>query len=255
MNQVQIDNGTIYYEQEGEGIPIIFIHPPGMGRRVFDNQKRLRQYFQIITPDLSGHGASTSRLAEDIVSMYVEEIRKILKHEAIGKAVIFGYSAGGVIAQSFSIKYPEMTSALILSGGYPIVKSIGLHLEYNLGMRLFELNSEALARILAISHSNDQAYREILFDHMRQSNHHYWYQFYLQTLHFNCVEKLPMIKVPILLLYGGNAHWIHFHKRYYKVCPDVKIAMIGNAFHQLPTKEWRVVNHLVKKFIEERIAQ
>ena len=56
MAEFQYENTCMVYNISGKGIPILFIHPPAMGRIVFRYQEELNRYFTIITPDLSGNG-------------------------------------------------------------------------------------------------------------------------------------------------------------------------------------------------------
>lgn len=88
---------TSFYEEYGQGIPIIFIHPPGMGRKVFYYQRLLSKHFRVIFPDLSGHGDSDHIDQPASISYYANEIAQFMDALHIDKAVLFGYSAGGLI--------------------------------------------------------------------------------------------------------------------------------------------------------------
>ncbi|WP_171038088.1 alpha/beta fold hydrolase [Aquibacillus sediminis] len=253
MIKVEELGTSVFYEKLGQGIPIIFIHPPGMGRRVFDYQKHLSDQFQLLLPDLSGHGDSTSPETDDLISQYVKEIRMILDHENLDKAIICGYSAGGMIAQQVAFSHPERLKALILSGGYPKVNSIILASQYHIGMRLFQMSPDTLAKILAFSHTNNRSYQHILYHHMKKSNVQKWYQFYDETLHYNCTTELGSIHVPSLIIYGNNAFWMKKHRGYYQHLPYAKIAYIKETFHQVPTKQWQAFNHVIRHFCKMNV--
>ncbi len=102
----------LYYEEYGQGIPIIFVHPPGMGRKVFYYQRLLSEHFRVIFPDLSGHGDSDHADQPVSISYYANEILQFIDALHIDKAVLFGYSAGGLIAQLSAL--PVRTKYLIL---------------------------------------------------------------------------------------------------------------------------------------------
>ncbi|MDC3415304.1 alpha/beta fold hydrolase [Aquibacillus salsiterrae] len=251
MSYIDINGGKVFYELLGNGTPILFIHPPGMGRKVFDYQKRLSDRFQIILPDFSGHGDSSPFTGDaGIINQYVDEINMILNKEQIYKAIICGYSAGGMVAQHFALTYPDRTKAVILSGGYPEVLTRTLQLEYILGMNVLKSSNEALAKVLAISHAKSKVYRENLYQHILKSNIRNWLQFYQETYHYSCLNALKDIKVPLLNVYGQYSPWINAHKKYYDVCPQADIAIVKNTSHQVPTKKWQAFNHVVRNFIE-----
>ncbi|MDL4839696.1 alpha/beta fold hydrolase [Aquibacillus rhizosphaerae] len=250
MKSITFDNGIVYYEQLGNGIPIIFIHPPGMGRRVFDYQKKLAEHYRIILPDLSGHGQSRSFMNGPIIRQYVKELNLILEEESIDQAIILGYSAGGMIAQEFSLSYPLKTKAIVLSGGYPRVATPGLTMLYKMGMNLLKSSPTTLINLLAFSHARDPEYRKILAEHMKYSDVNHWYKYYEETYHYNCVKKLNLIIEPLLVVYGQNSFWVNKHNSFYDRCGNSEIAMIKNGFHQVPTKKWLALNHVVENFIE-----
>ncbi|KAF0995860.1 AB hydrolase superfamily protein YvaM [Geobacillus sp. TFV-3] len=50
----------LYYEEKGEGTPLLFIHPPGMGHAVFCRQEPLARHFRLILYDMRGNGRSSS---------------------------------------------------------------------------------------------------------------------------------------------------------------------------------------------------
>ena len=55
MPLISIDSRKhLFYEEYGQGIPIIFIHPPGMGRKVFYYQRLLSKHFRVIFLALRG---------------------------------------------------------------------------------------------------------------------------------------------------------------------------------------------------------
>ena len=101
----------------------MFIHPPAMGRIVFRYQEELNRYFTIIAPDLSGNGDTKGAEKPVSIQSYVNELKVLLDHLHIKKAVLCGYSAGACIAQEFVLSYPEMSLGLILISGYSEVLS------------------------------------------------------------------------------------------------------------------------------------
>ncbi|MCT2536891.1 alpha/beta hydrolase [Aquibacillus koreensis] len=248
-----LENGIVYYEKIGEGTPILFIHPPGLGRRVFDYQRVLSSKYQIILPDFSGHGWSKSFLNDSIFNQYIKEINAILRVNNLEKVIICGYSAGGMIAQEYALRYPLNTEALILSGGYPKVDTVGLRMMYNIGVRVLKASPDLLAKILAKSHARDQGYREILYEAMKLTNVNHWIRFYEETYQYDCSEKLMQLQMPVLSVYGKNAYWIHKHKIFYKQCKQSKLAFIKNEFHQIPTKKWQAFNHILENFIKSEV--
>ena len=88
MAEFQYENTCMVYNISGKGIPILFIHPPAMGRIVFRYQEELNRYFTIITPDLSGNGDTRGPEKKVTIQSYVNELKALLNHLQIEKDVI-----------------------------------------------------------------------------------------------------------------------------------------------------------------------
>ena len=69
--------------------------------------------FRTISWDNRGLGRS-GQAAKYSLPKYAEDLNGLLDHLKIDKAVIFGVSGGGVVAQRFVLDYPERCAAVIL---------------------------------------------------------------------------------------------------------------------------------------------
>ncbi len=110
----RINNTKIFYEIVGEGHPIVLIHSEYLDNRIWDFQIReLAKYFQVIRYDLRGHGKSDPP-TEQI--FYYQDLYNLLIFLNIEKTYLLGLSLGASVAVDFSLMYPNMVDALILSG-------------------------------------------------------------------------------------------------------------------------------------------
>lgn len=92
------DNANIYYEINGEGIPIIFIHGFSESGDVFRIQKRvLSKLYRIITYDIRGHGKSDKveyGLNMDRASL---DLKELINHLGLDKFIVVAWSMGASI--------------------------------------------------------------------------------------------------------------------------------------------------------------
>ena len=251
MHYLSINHENIAYEDIGSGTPIIFIHPPGMGRKVFYEQKPLSKHFRLIIPDLVGHGDSSYNERSDItIKRFAQDILDLMNQLQLSSAVIFGYSAGGTIAQHLCIHYPTRVKALILSGAYPAVDNITLENMHRLGIIVLNTNKKLLAHGLAISHTKNKKYRKILKDHMNKAHTNVWSTFYLESLRFNCKDAIKGSNVPVLLMYGSKADSMNTYIKFYKnIFPNLHLNIIKGETHQLPTKQPSYINQIITGYL------
>ncbi|KWU55825.1 alpha/beta fold hydrolase [Priestia megaterium] len=243
-------NHYLYYEEYGQGAPVIFIHPPGLGYKVFQYQHELSKHMRVIFPDLSGHGRSSKPKQPISISFYANELVRFMDSLHLHKVIICGYSAGCLIAQELAIHYRHRIELLILSGAYPIVRDVPGRLLHKTGMYMVKEHPNMLITSLAISHTRDKTLRKNLVSYMRKSDQESWYQYYNHSLHYNCVDKLHRLTMPLLFIYGGKKDWTaHYMKEYKNKCKHAEFFVLPNQGHQLPTKQWTQFNELITGFV------
>lgn len=94
----------------GEGPIILLIHGWGMNRQVWTNLgEQLEQYYTVGYVDLPGHG-DVRHLAFDSLS----QVAALLAAQIKVPVSIVGWSLGGLVAQVFAMKYPELCKKLLL---------------------------------------------------------------------------------------------------------------------------------------------
>lgn len=243
---------SLYYETSGAGLPIVFIHPPVIGHRVFKHQKRLSKDYQIILYDLRGHGRSSKGKKPLSILLLANDLKILLDKMGIEKAVICGFSNGGTIAQEFALLYPERTIALILSGGYAQVNSPNLMSLIRFAMAMAKLQKiPVLARLQAKSHKYFKEDELDFFNYGRHADAERVYDYCKAGLHYNSSSSLHRLKMPILLVYGSlEMAMHHYRKDFQKAAPQTKIKYIKWASHRVPPRHFPQFNEVIHKFLQ-----
>ena len=118
-------NKIIYYQDIGQGKPLVLIHAFPSDSRLWDPQQaQLKNYFRIITLDLWGFGKSSSVDGQAVtMTDFADEIKILLDQLQIQKAIIGGESMGGYVALALLDKYPNQVAGLVLSNTQSIADS------------------------------------------------------------------------------------------------------------------------------------
>ena len=123
MPHVTAEDGVkLYYEEAGEGLPVVFVHEFAGDWRSWEPQMRhfARRYRCI---SYSARGFPPSDVPED-PSQYSQDrarddIRAVLDGLGIDRAHIVGLSMGGFATLHFGFGYPERARSLVVAGcGY-----------------------------------------------------------------------------------------------------------------------------------------
>jgi len=113
------DSGTCFYRQHlNPGKPtLLLIH--GMiassGLNWFRVFPALSNHFNIIAPDLRGHGRSLRGKRRFTIKRAAHDMATLLDQLDCGPVIVVGYSMGGPVAQTLWRKYPDKVAGLVLT--------------------------------------------------------------------------------------------------------------------------------------------
>ncbi|QGH35218.1 alpha/beta fold hydrolase [Gracilibacillus salitolerans] len=245
---------AIYYQKVGNGTAIIFIAPPAMGHLTFRYQTLLQDNFTVITFDNRGDCRSAHSDTKLTFSHFVDDVKKVLDENEISKAIVCGYSNGGLIAQQFAISYPEHTLALIMLGGYHSPKSLMLRTEYKIGIMVARKQwIPLLAKALAFNHFSDKKAANEMEIEIKKTNADMLAQQYQLGLNYENEQQLRNIDVPLLIIYGANDHYVHPYQNIFRnKLKDVEVAYVHRSKHQVPTKYFHECNAIIYEWAKRK---
>jgi 3-oxoadipate enol-lactonase len=114
--KIEINGINIHYREEGEGLPLVFIHAFALNQTMWQAQvAALKNQYRCITLDLRGFGHSDVVAGTTLMSQMASDVRELMKALEIDKAVLVGLSMGGYVALSFYRYFPEVVRALVLA--------------------------------------------------------------------------------------------------------------------------------------------
>lgn len=138
--KAKINGKEIFYEVEGRGEPLIFIHGLGVTHEMWVWQaEELKSDFQVIVYDLPGHGKTENILPEkDIYRGLADDLKRLMDHLGLEKASLCGLSLGGRVALAMAIHYPERVDKLIVSSTFDRVQGLTERFTTWLGTRMLK---------------------------------------------------------------------------------------------------------------------
>ncbi len=111
---ITFQNKKIHYQTHGSGNMVVFIHGFGEDASIWDLQVAyLKQFFQIIVPDIPGSGqselmdnADIETYADIFYQIIIAEHSKKQSTPAVNYCTVIGHSMGGYITLALAEKYP-----------------------------------------------------------------------------------------------------------------------------------------------------
>jgi len=116
----KVNDVRLYYEDyRGKNqIPLIFIHGSSWKGKACSTWKPIVDHFRgerrTIAFDLRGHGQSDKPKGQYAIEQFSEDLFSLMKNLEVKKAIMIGYSMGGMIALRFVLDHQEMVDRLIL---------------------------------------------------------------------------------------------------------------------------------------------
>jgi 3-oxoadipate enol-lactonase len=122
----KVDGVRLYYEDYGprDQTPLVFIHGFSLSNIMdIDNNphkiwipqiEHFKDRRRIIVFDLRGFGQSDKPREKYSMKTFSEDLFSLMKNLEIQKAIIIGYSMGGMVALRFVLDHQEMVDKLIL---------------------------------------------------------------------------------------------------------------------------------------------
>jgi aminoacrylate hydrolase len=115
MPKVSVAGGEIYYEETGQGHPLIFVSGlNGIGRYWQPQVPAFSAHFRVITYDQRGTGESDRQQREFSVDQMAAELTGLMDVLEIQRAHLVGLSTGGAIGQTLAIEQPRRIDRLVL---------------------------------------------------------------------------------------------------------------------------------------------
>jgi pimeloyl-ACP methyl ester carboxylesterase len=222
MPFAQAQGASLYYEETGEGVPIVFVHEYATDCRSWEAQVRFfSRHYRCITFNARGYPPSevptdAALYGQDFAR---DDIAAVMDALQVDRAYVVGVSMGGAAALHFGMQYPERTLGIVATGagsGAHAPDRARFQQESREGaQRLRDKGMEALIDGLAMGATRVQLfnkdrrgwqeYRDQLAQHdaegaaMTLEN----YQGKRDSL-FDYEEKLRAMQVPTLLVVGDE---------------------------------------------------
>ena len=120
MPTLRSDDAEIFYEIQGDGPPVVLLHPfPAHHEFWLPVIPALQSRYRLILPDLRGHGQSEIGQGAAIMAKHAADIARIMDSAEVGKAAFIVCSIGGYIVFEFLRRYRSRVSALALCNTRP----------------------------------------------------------------------------------------------------------------------------------------
>lgn len=148
MPHIKINDISMYYEQYGQGEPIVLIGGFTADHTVWGAVVPLfKEKYQVIVLDNRGAGQTDIPDGPYSIEQMANDVAALCSGLGIEKAHFVGSSMGGYIAQSLSVHHPELVKSITISNSVAVMHTtFRLYVEAQLEMRKAKVPVETLIK-------------------------------------------------------------------------------------------------------------
>lgn len=244
MPHQSIKGLDIHYKERGQGFPIVLIHGyTGNLRNWILQVRALTHRYRTISLDLRGHGLSVkpTRREDYSLELFAADVHGLLDALALPECYLIGHSMGGMVAQEFILRYPEMVRALVL---VDTAADQPQGIPWQERARLLELaRTEGMEAVF-----EEMAHTPPLGSQLVEENPQFidiWREQFLMTSvegYLYCgqaigsrrplLEELSQVRVPTLIICGElDEPFLEPSQRMHQTIPDSELVVIAGTGH------------------------
>lgn len=195
MPHVRVGDIELYYQQAGEGPPVLLVHHFfGTVESWAAVREPLRRHFRVVSVDLRGHGRSSPSQETLTVEQFVADFVTLLRELDISSLHLVGASIGAVICGRLALSDALRARSLTMIGVPRLGRVPGRTQSVE---RFAEEVFPAVEEEYSYAHRlHGHTYaRAVLLEHFKRLNRgdvHHWF------------DRLEQIDCPVLVLAGDN---------------------------------------------------
>jgi 3-oxoadipate enol-lactonase len=120
MNRLRSGDAEIAYDVQGEGPPLVLLHPfPAHHELWLPAAQALTSRYRVVLPDLRAHGDSDAGEGPATMERHAADLARVLDDAEVGRAVFCGASIGGYVLFEFWRRNRGRVAGLVLCNTRP----------------------------------------------------------------------------------------------------------------------------------------
>ncbi|MGV0969310.1 MULTISPECIES: alpha/beta fold hydrolase [unclassified Empedobacter] len=223
---IDLNNAKIYYEEYGQGEPLIFLH--GNNGSIEDFYQQIpffAKHYRVIVVDTRGQGRSTDLTNTPYTyEEFANDLFQVIQKLNLKKVNLVGWSDGGNTALIFNAQHPEFINKIV---------TIGAVLNPN------GVSKELIENLKNLANNPSESTNLRLIELMLNEPN---------------ITKLELNKIqnPVLVIAGEKDEVKESHtKEIQQNISKAELLIIPNSTHYVPFEQPKVLNEAILKFLKK----
>lgn len=261
MSTLHLNGIDLYYEINGQGPPLLFIH--GLGSSSKDWQEQTSFFannYKVITVDVRGHGQSDKPEGPYSIQLFAEDIAVFIQALDVAPVHMVGISMGGMIAFQLAVSRPELIQSMTIvnSGPEMFAHSFKDRIQVFQRLILFRLFSmekigEVISRKL-FPKDNQHELRSMMIERWATNDKRAYMASFKAIVGWSVKEHIESIHCPTLAIAADEDYTpIATKEAYVSKMPNAQLVIIKDSRHATPLDQTEEFNKILAAFISSHI--
>lgn len=257
MPYLTVDDTRLYYEEQGEGPPLLFVHGLGSSSRDwFEQVSHFADRYRVLRIDLRGHGRSGRPLGPYHIAQFARDVAVGLRRLDAAPAHVVGLSMGGMVALELAASAPALIRSLVITNSVADTRlQTWADLWFYVSRRVMVqvLGMRRVGHLLAerlFPKRNQETHRREFVKRWSQNDKQAYLWSVDAIMGWSVTDRLPTISAPTLLVSSDQDYTpVSTKNRMAARMPNAELAVISDARHALPVEKPDAFNALVEEFL------
>ena len=257
MQIVNLDSISLYYEEQGAGEPLLFLHGLGTDGRSWEYQRDFfAEQFRVIVADVRGHGRSAKPSGPYSVPQFAADIFTLLNHLQIDTFHLVGLSMGGMIGFQMAVDQPERFKSLTIVNSGPELVPQNWQERWQIWQRRLVLNFSSMEKIgefiggRLFPEPEQAEYKKLFVQQMRENDPKAYKAATNALIGWSVRAQLGRIQCPVLVISSDMDYTPVANKEVYvRELPTARLEVINNSRHGTPIDQPEAFNTAVLQFL------
>lgn len=257
-----VDDMQLYYEEDGRGQPLLFIHGLGSSSRDwFAQVEPFAEHYRVLRPDLRGHGRSERPEGPYHIAQFARDMAVFLRKLQATPAHVVGLSMGGMVALQLAADAPRLVKSLVVVNSMADVKmdswrDAWFYVSRRMAVQVLGMRrvGQIIANRLFVKPDQEDLRREFI-QRWAENDKDAYLGSMDAIMGWSVWDRLPQITHPTLIVSSDEDYTPVTEKnRIVARMPNAELAVVTDARHALPVERPQEFNALVEDFLQNHVS-
>lgn len=255
-----VDDVQLYYEVDGTGAPLLFLHGLGStGRDWAEQVDHFDDEYRVLRVDLRGHGRSEKSDGPYHIAQFARDVAVLLRRLDAAPAHVVGLSMGGMVALQLGADAPQLVRSLVVVNSVADTelqtwRDVWFYLSRRTAVQVLGMRrvGKIIAKKLFVKPDQEDLRREFVRRWSRNDKQAYVWSVDA-IMGWSVWDRLPGIAVPTLLVASDEDYTpVSDKERIAARMPNAELTVVRDARHALPVERPDDFNAIVDDFLARR---